>query len=373
MVFKYFNNFLMIEEKNFMILALKLARRAKGLSHPNPAVGAVLVKNGRIVGQGSTQPAGSTHAEIVAIKKAGSEARGATLFVTLEPCCIWGKNPPCSDAIIRAGIKKVVLAIKDPNPRINGRGVSQLQSAGIKIEYGLGESEARFVNEDFFKFIKSGLPFVTLKAAQTLDGFIATTTGHSKWISDEGARRFVHQLRAESDAIVVGWNTIRLDDPHLTTRYGKGKNAHVIILDPRLRSSPRAQIFNKIGGRTVCLAVARGTSLRKQAIFRRKGIEILSIQTMRDGIFNLKKVLEYAVQREWIHLLVEGGSRTFTHFAKQKIVDKVHLFMAHKIMGAGIKVFQDLGIRAVYQSLMLKEITLTQFKKTVLFSGYPVF
>src|SRR5882724_9875474 len=238
------------QDEQFMRRALALARRGLGQTSPNPAVGAVLVKNGRVIGEGWHKRAGGPHAEVFALR--GVNARGATLYVTMEPCRTWGKTPPCTEAIIAAGVKRVVVAALDPNPKHNGRGLRVLRRAGIRVESGLLADEATAMNEAFNKWITTGMPLVTAKAAMSLDGKIATRTGDSKWITSEAARREAHKLRACVDAIMVGANTVTRDDPQLTVRHGqRGRQPLRVVVDAKGRTSIKAKVFrNTPGGRT---------------------------------------------------------------------------------------------------------------------------
>ena len=270
---------------DFMEQAISLARLAQGNVSPNPAVGAVLVKDGVVVGQGFTQPPGSHHAEIVAIEQAGENARGATLYVTLEPCSHFGRTPPCTRAVIAAGIQRVHLAMIDPNPAVAGKGRAELEEAGIKTFVGEHEEQAKQINEAYAKYITTGLPYVTVKFAMSLDGKIATSSGDSKWISNAESRQFAHTLRHQADAIMAGVNTVLADDPHLTTRTGCGRGGTSkkqpirIIVDGRGRTPQTARLFHE-AGQTI-LALGRPATDEEKTDFTRLGAEILELPIHR--------------------------------------------------------------------------------------------
>ena len=239
--------------EEYMRRALSLARLAVGYTNPNPAVGAVIVKDGFVAGRGCTQPAGSSHAEVVALRQAGEKAKGATMYVTMEPCCHYGRTPPCTQAIINAGISEIYVSLLDPNPLVSGRGMRELNEAGIKTYFGVCQEEAYEINEAYIKFITTGSPFITIKVAMSLDGKIATKTGHSKWISNEEARNYVHSLRHSANAIMVGVNTIIKDNPKLTARGCQGKGGTPkaqplrLIVDSSGRTPLDSQVFKQPG------------------------------------------------------------------------------------------------------------------------------
>ncbi len=266
---------------NYMEQALSLARLAQGQASPNPAVGAVVVKGGVVVGQGYTQPPGSHHAEVLALKQAGKEARGGAMYVTLEPCCHYGRTPPCTQAITAAGISEVHMAMIDPNPIISGRGKDELEKDGIKTYLGEHEEEAKEINEAYAKFITTGIPFVTAKFAVSLDGKIATRKGDSRWISGNEARKYAHNLRYISDAIMAGVNTVLADDPHLTTRCCGGRGGTVrkqplrVIVDGEGRTPLTARVFTQ-PGKTI-LALGRKATPEEKTAFAQAGAEILEL------------------------------------------------------------------------------------------------
>ena len=265
-----------------MRAALALARRGLGNAWPNPAVGCVLVKEGRVIGRGWTQPGGRPHAETEALRRAGDAARGATAYVTLEPCSHHGRTPPCCEALAEAGIARVVMAMRDPDPRVNGRGLAMLRGAGIAVEEGLLEAEARALNAGFFRRIQAGMPVVTLKLASTLDGRIATASGESRWITGEAARREVHALRARHDAILVGSGTVLADDPDLTCRIPGMERVPMlrVVADARLRTPPSARLVQSAGAAPVLVMTAPGHPPVAQAPFIAAGADIITAPPM---------------------------------------------------------------------------------------------
>ncbi|MBI2861511.1 MAG: bifunctional diaminohydroxyphosphoribosylaminopyrimidine deaminase/5-amino-6-(5-phosphoribosylamino)uracil reductase RibD, partial [Chloroflexi bacterium] len=309
----------------YMERALALARQALKHASPNPAVGAVLVKNGRIVGEGLTQPPGQDHAEKVALRQAGEAARGAALFVTLEPCNHFGRTPPCTTALIAAGIDEVHAATIDPNPLVAGRGLAELERAGIRVYIGQHEQEARRLNEAFFKYITTGLPFLIAKYAMTLDGKIATVTRDSRWVTGDAARERVHQLRAQCDAIVVGVGTVIADDPQLTAR-PNGKMAERqplrVIVDSRGSIPPSAAVLNpELPGRTLIATTEQMPAERRSALESRRA-EVLFLPE-REGKVDLVALLRELSRREIISALLEGGGTLIASAFRAGLVDKV--------------------------------------------------
>ena len=313
--------------------ALELARLALSSASPNPAVGAVVVSGGRVVGEGWTQPPGEAHAEVMALAQAGPRASGASLYVTLEPCGHFGRTPPCTQAIIDAGIAEVHAAMIDPNPLVSGGGLSLLRDAGIGTEVGEGEEQARELVEAYVKFITTGLPFVTAKFAMSLDGKIATRTGDSKWITGEEARRYVHELRAASDAIMVGVNTVIADDPQLTARDDSGRPRERqplrVLVDSTGRTPPESRLLTE-PGRT--LLVSAGVDDATRHRLTSAGAEVVSIPS-EDGTVDLGTLLECLGQRQATSVLVEGGGTLLGSFFDRGLVDKVVAFVAPTIVG----------------------------------------
>jgi len=358
-----------------MECALALAKLAVGYASPNPAVGAVIVKDGLIVGMGYTQPPGSDHAEIVALRQAGDKAKGATMHVTLEPCCHYGRTPPCTRVIIDAGISEVHLAMIDPNPIVLGRGVSELEKAGIKTYIGELEEEAREINEAYIKFITTGLPFVIAKFAMSLDGKIATKTGESEWISNEQARRYVHSLRHGVDAIMVGVNTAIVDDPRLIAVgcCGKGGRAKKqplrLVVDSKGRIPLEAQVF-KQPGKTLLVTV-KPLDPGKCEKFAQIGAEVLELP-QEGGLVDLKALFKALGERGVLSVLVEGGSKVFGSLFDSHSVDKVFAFISPIIIG-GDKARTAVGGNGVgnlVEALRLSRVNVESFGDNILVSGY---
>ena len=319
-----------------MRAALALAARGLGRTWPNPAVGCVLVgTDGDVVGRGWTQPGGRPHAETEALKRAGEAARGATAYVTLEPCSHTGRTRPCADALIAAGVGRAVIAIEDPDPRVSGRGIARLREAGISVELGAGAAEANELNAGFFLRIGQGRPLVSLKLATSLDGRIATRSGESRWITGEAARRHAHLLRAQHDGILVGTGTAAADDPELTCRLpGLAERSPVrIVLDATLRLPPSAKLL--AGARQVptWLITAGGSDPARRQALTRQGVEFIEIEDAEEGRLPLDQALQALGGRGMTRLLVEGGSRLAAGLLQAGLVDRVHWFRAASVIG----------------------------------------
>jgi len=359
---------------DYMAQAIGLAKLALGQVSPNPAVGAVVVKNGVVVGQGYTQPPGSCHAEVVALGQAGEEARGSVMYVTLEPCCHYGWTPPCSQAIIAAGVTEVHMAMLDPNPLVSGRGKDELERSGIKIYEGEHEEEARKINEAYTKFITMGMPFVTAKFAMSLDGKIATKSGDSRWISGDEARKHVHNLRYITDAIMVGVNTILVDDPRLTSRCG-GKGGETrkqplrVVVDGKGRTPLTARIFNEPG--KTLLALGRMTTPEEKRAFTQVGAEVLELP-LEEGPVDLKGLLKALGEREVTSVLVEGGGILFGSLFDDGLVDKVIAFVAPIIIGGrdAKTAVGGKGVDKVVYSLKLERVSVEKFEEDLMVVGY---
>ncbi len=336
-----------MDDIKYMQLALSLARERKGATHPNPTVGCVIVKDGEVVGKGFHEAAGKPHAEVIALREAGESAKGATVYVTLEPCSHHGRTPPCSEALIEAGVSRVVIATIDPNPLVSGKGIEKLRRAGIEVQVGVCEEEASRLNEDFFTYIKEGRPYITLKMAQSIDGRFATITGNSKWITSQGSRRYAHKLRSEATAILVGVGTILEDNPRLTVRHVNTQRQPVkVVLDPHLDTPVDAEVFKE--GRVILI-----TSLREVSKYDGKeNVEVITLGLI-NGNFDLGEVLKELHKREIMHLMVEGGAYTITGFLRAGLYDRVCVFQAPKFIGEG-KGIGDLGIRKVSESITLR-------------------
>jgi diaminohydroxyphosphoribosylaminopyrimidine deaminase/5-amino-6-(5-phosphoribosylamino)uracil reductase len=357
-------------DRRFMRLACRLARRAAGRTSPNPMVGAVLVRGGKIIGKGYHRIAGGDHAEIAALKQAGARAKGATLYITLEPCNHQGRTPPCTDALIRAGIKEVVAGTKDSNPLVAGRGFLRLRRAGIRVRMGLLEVECRELIEAFAKFITKRLPFVTLKLAATLDGKIATATSDARWISGAKSRETVHRLRGEIDALLVGSATVGADDPQLTCRVAGGRNPWRVVLDSRLRLSLAAKILHQADPEKTIVATAINASTKKA-----RAIEALSAQVWRlplsKGRIAWRPLLRELARAGIVSVMIEGGAAVAASALKDKVVDKVLFFYAPKILGGdGRAMIDSLNLRRMRQAISLKRIDVRRSGEDILVSGY---
>ena len=323
--------------EEYMERALRLAVKAQGRTSPNPMVGAVLVKDGRIVGEGFTRPAGGPHAEIVALTEAGESTKGSTAYVTLEPCAHYGRTAPCADALIEAGIKKVYSAIEDPNPDVHGKGHARLRAAGIPVHTGISQSKATEINKPFFKYVASGQPWVTAKFAVSLDGKLATNMGESQWITSEQSRQRVHHIRNVTDAIIVGAGTVLADDPSLTTRlqdYNEStRNPLRIVADSRGRVSPKARIYHPDTPGYSVLATTSQTKSSHCEKLESQGVKIWKLPEDTNGRVDLTALVNRIGQEEMLTLLVEGGSELLGAFVADGLLDQVCAFFAPIIIG----------------------------------------
>ncbi len=349
-----------------MIEAIGLAWAAKGTTFPNPAVGAVVVSKGRVVGAGATQQIGGWHAEKMALEQAGGRARGATLYVTLEPCCHFGRTPPCTDAIISAGVKRVVAAVTDPNPLVRGKGFARLRAAGITVETGIGCDEATAVNEDFFWAVRKKTAWITLKLALTLDGRLADDKGESKWITGGDAREFVHELRRRHAAIGVGRTTLAYDNPRLTVRHVKGFNPARIVFATR-RQIPQKTFFARHARETRSIVVLTGGK-RSAEIDSRSGIEYWS--TGEEGRSHLAAFREMAFENDLPSVFIEGGGKLASAFLEHGMVNRAFLFYGNKLFGSGSGVLFSQGLSASH-CIRLSKRLVTLFDDTVMITGIP--
>lgn len=362
-----------MKDEQYMHLALALAKRGSGTTSPNPMVGAVVVKNRRIVGKGYHKKAGLPHAEIIAINKAKEESMGATLYVNLEPCAHTGKTPPCTNAIIKAGIKKVVIAMVDPNPEVNGKGVETLRKAGIEVKIGLLEKEARRLNEAFIVYMEEKRPFVILKAALSLDGKIATKTYDSKWISSEASRRFVQKLRSEVDGIVVGINTVILDNPLLIPKVTRPKKYPLrIILDSKLRIPLLCDVVKTVNKYKTWIFTAEDSRTEKEAKLTSMGIEIIKVPKDEFGRVSLKHVSNELHRRDIVSLLLEGGSEVNGAFFREGLVDKVMLFYAPILIGGktALNLIGGKGVDFLKDAFKVYVTAVKRFKDDIYIEGY---
>ena len=319
----------------FMQRALTLARQATGRTSPNPLVGVVIVKDGKVLGEGYHQKAGTAHAEVHALNAAGENAKGATLYTTLEPCCHWGRTPPCTEALINAGIAHVYIAEIDPNPNVAGKGIRQLENAGIRVHIGVCQQEAEDLNEVHRKYIQTGMPFVILKTAMSLDGKIATASGESQWITSETSRQRGHEIRDAVDAILVGRGTVERDNPALTTRLqGKqGQDAIRIVLDSHGKIPTNARIFNAESDAGVIVAVTPDAPTENVKALEKAGAEVMTVPESHGNQVCFKRLMEILGRREITSVLIEGGGEINASAVAAGIVDKVMCFIAPKIIG----------------------------------------
>ncbi|BCV20980.1 bifunctional diaminohydroxyphosphoribosylaminopyrimidine deaminase/5-amino-6-(5-phosphoribosylamino)uracil reductase RibD [Moorella sp. Hama-1] len=357
----------------FMRRALDLARRGLGRTSPNPAVGAVIVKDGRVIGEGYHQKAGTPHAEIHALQAAGPAARGSTLYVTLEPCCHYGRTPPCTEAIIAAGIRRVVAAMADPNPRVAGGGFQALRQAGIEVETGLLAEEARQLNEAFIKYITTGNPWVTLKMALTLDGKIATRTGAARWITGPEARERAHELRDTHDAILVGIGTVLADDPELTTRLPgvRGRDAVRVILDSHLRLPLTARVVSLRSAAPTLVATTAAAPAEAREELAARGVQVLVLPA-EAGRVAWQPLLAELARRQITSILVEGGSGVNATALAAGVVDKVIAFIAPKIFG-GVEApgpVGGLGVADPGAAWQLERLAVKRCGEDLMLSGY---
>lgn len=336
----------------YMKRALTLARKGIGRTSPNPAVGCVIVKNGRIIGEGWHKKAGTPHAEIHALNMAGEAAQGADVYVTLEPCCHSGKTPPCSDALIRAKVKRVVAGMPDPNPMVNGKGLKELELAGIETVCGLLEDACRSINRPFIKYVVSGLPYVIFKSAMTLDGNIATVTGDSRWISCEESRRYVHQMRNRCDAVLVGVDTVIIDNPQLTVRHVRGRNPLRVIVDTRLRTPESVKILESPLAKKTVIATTE-TNPRVHLRYLQQGAQILVCEA-EDGRVSMYDLLTKLGKMGVQSILLEGGNRVAGNMLQNGLIDEFVFFYAPKIIGnSGFAPFTLQGITSMNDAIRL--------------------
>jgi len=362
-----------MNDKRYMQMALDLAVKGEGFTSPNPMVGAVVVKDGKVVGSGFHEAVGGPHAEVNALRTAGTLAAGATLYVTLEPCNHTGRTPPCTEKILSAGISRVVVAMPDPNQNVAGGGSKYLKQHGLEVATGVCEQQACQQNEAFIKYITSGQPFVIAKCAATLDGRIATRTGDSKWVTGEAARRYVHRIRHAADAIMVGINTVQQDDPSLTTRLDgrQGKDPVRIILDTRLSIAADAKILQQASDADTILVAGPGVEQNKKTVLEMAGARVIEAP-LKNRRIDLAVLMQQLGAMEISSLLVEGGSQVLASAFQAGIVDKVQFFYAPKVLGGddGIPICSGPGPELMNQSVPIKDISVQRFGDDILIEGY---
>lgn len=357
--------------ESYMRQALGIARFAEGRTSPNPMVGAVIVKDGRIVGQGWHRKAGTPHAEVHALNQAGELAKGATIYVTLEPCAHYGRTPPCCEAVIGAGITRAVVAMTDPNPLVAGSGIKRLRQAGIEVTEGILQAEAMRLNEIFLKWVQTKLPFITVKTAMTLDGKIATYAGNSQWITGAAARQRVHQLRDCYDAILVGIGTALKDDPSLTTRMesGNGKNPVRIIVDSMARLPLTARVLSDQAAPTIIAVTANAPEEKLRAI-REKGAQVL-VAGEGERV-DLRLLMETLGAQKYSSVFVEGGAGLNEALLRENLIDKVHVFISPKLIGGkdAPSPFGGKGVARLEDAFRLCDVETETLDGDILISGY---
>jgi diaminohydroxyphosphoribosylaminopyrimidine deaminase/5-amino-6-(5-phosphoribosylamino)uracil reductase len=360
-------------DEQFMGEALALAAQARGRTSPNPMVGSVVVRDGRVVGRGYHIKAGAPHGEAAALGDAGVQANGATLYVTLEPCCHYGRTPPCTKAIIAAGIRRVVAAMRDPNPLVSGQGLEELRQAGIEVKLPVLEAEAAALNEVFIKYITTKRPFVLLKVAASLDGKIATVTGESRWITNERSRLLVHQLRDQVDAIMVGINTVLRDDPLLTTRLpgGGGRDPMRIIVDSRLRLPCEARVLTASTTASTLIATTPQAPRDKRLQLEAAGAKILIVEGDGPRV-PLGALLEQLGAMQVTSVLLEGGGELHSSALRAGIVDKVLFFLAPKLIGGRVAppAIGGEGFARLDEAVTLERMHVRQLDDDLLIEGY---
>lgn len=359
-----------LHTEQFMRRAIEMAEKGAGRTAPNPPVGAVVVSGGQVVGEGYHPEAGQPHAEVFALRDAGESARGAELYVTLEPCCHQGRTGPCVEALISAGVSKVYIGIVDPNPQVSGKGVEKLRAAGVEVVCGLLAEDCRQLIAPFAKHIKSGLPYVVFKAAMTLDGQIATASGDSNWISCAESRKLVHRLRDQVDAIMVGSGTVNSDNPQLTTRLPEGGRDPVrIILDGKLTTSPEATVYTQPSVAATLLITADSHNDEALRAYRATGTEVLKVRQNEDGL-DLAAAMQLIGMRNLQHVLLEGGSALGGAMMRAGLVDRVMIFVAPKILGGvGRNLLSGDGVSQISDAYELQNMHARQVDTDILIEG----
>jgi diaminohydroxyphosphoribosylaminopyrimidine deaminase / 5-amino-6-(5-phosphoribosylamino)uracil reductase len=345
-----------LTDESYIKLAIEIAKKGMGSVGPNPLVGCVIIKNERIIGAGFHEKYGGKHAEINAIESAIENVEGSIMFINLEPCNHQGLTPPCTDKIIESKIKRVVVGTLDMNPLVSGSGIKKLKSSGVEVKVGLLENECITLNKFFFKYIISGLPYVTLKVAQTLDGKIADVHGESKWISSAQSRKYVHELRSKYDAVLVGAGTVKKDDPNLTVRLVEGRNPRRIMIDTDLSIKSTNKLYLNNGDKKLIIVTSVKNSDKKNKIKRLTncGAHLIFVNEEEKNKLNLKEVLKELGKMKISSILVEGGGGVFTSFVKKNIFDEILLFISPKILGSGLPVINNIGVKSIRNALKVK-------------------
>ncbi|MFQ5685959.1 MAG: bifunctional diaminohydroxyphosphoribosylaminopyrimidine deaminase/5-amino-6-(5-phosphoribosylamino)uracil reductase RibD [Candidatus Scalindua sp.] len=357
------------DDNYYMRIAIRLAGKGIGKTSPNPMVGAVIVKGGKVIGRGYHKKCGDYHAEINAINNVKGSIRGSTFYITLEPCSHYGRTTPCVDTLIKKGLKRVVVGTPDPNPKVNGKGIKILRSKGVKVDVGILDTECKQLNERYFKFIKSGIPYVTVKYAQTLDGRVATKTGDSQWISSEASRKYVHSLRSTNDCVMVGAGTVTADNPQLTVRHVKGKNPLRIIVDSKLRIPVKSSVLTDNNSHLTIVATTSSAPSGKVTAVKKLGVEVLIIKKVKSGRVSLLSLLKELGRRDITSVLVEGGSEIITSLLKANLVDKMIIPIAPKIIGKGLEAIGDLNINKMKDAIQFSSFKTMKKGDDLIFEG----
>ena len=352
-----------------MARALELARGGEGRTAPNPPVGAVLVRAGALVGEGFHPAAGEPHAEVFALRAAGELARGADLYVTLEPCCHHGRTGPCCEALIAAGVRRVFFGVEDPNPRVAGQGLARLRAAGIEVVPGPLADDCRRLVAPFAKHLLTGRPYLILKAAMTLDGQLATATGESQWISGEASRALAHELRNRVDAVLVGAGTVLADDPRLTVRRLEGRNPARVVLDGRLRTPLSAKVFADVPGRRL-LVTGDDIAAERLDPYVAAGIEVIRVPRVGDYL-DLPAVMRALGEHNLMCVLVEGGGALNGALLHAGLIDRLLLFIAPLLLGGsdGTPLFAGSGVRSLAEALRLRDLQISRSGEDLLVEG----
>jgi len=359
----------------YMNMAIELAQKGRGYVNPNPMVGAVIVKNGKIIGKGYHHAFGRAHAEINALVKAGAKAKGSTMYVNLEPCSSFGKTPPCTRAIIKTGVRKMVIGTCDPNPLNHGKGIKELKRNGIRVESGLLKKEAKELNEKFFTYHKKKRPFITVKCAMTLDGKIATVTGSSRWVTCKKARDYGHLLRHEHDAVMAGINTIKTDDPELTARFNeKMRKPYIVVVDSHLSIPTSARVIKNAGKNKVIIATTKTSPPNKKKQLLPRGAEVLTL-TSKNGRVCLSALIKKLHHVGITSILVEGGGEIIHSLLHERLADKIYFFYAPKILGGRIAPtsVEGNGIKDINKAIKIRDMRYSKIGEDVLVTGYPIY
>ena len=344
-----------MSDESYIQLAIEIAKKGMGNVSPNPLVGCIIIKNDKIIGVGYHEKYGKNHAEINAIESSHESVEGSTLYVNLEPCSHSGNTPPCVDKIIEKKIKRVVIGTLDVNPLVSGRGIKKLKTSGIDVKVGVLEKQCTELNKFFFKYITKKNPYVTLKAAQTLDGKIADVNGNSRWISSSMSRKIVHQMRSKYDAVLVGSGSVEKDDPRLTVRLTEGRNPKRIILDTHLKLNTGYKIFQNNADKKL-IVITSEKSIKKTAKLnelKSLGVQILFAKENKKKLIDLHSALEEIGRINIASILVEGGGKLLSSFIKENLFDDISIFIAPKILGGGVDIFSNLGIKNIHNAFQI--------------------